>query len=117
MLVRTFGAHTELIGTGPEVIHLLILFRQKRHLPLRKISWPIQPDVVKVHLTQTAKNRDIVFRIQANRYPVNIGQDYTLIFDKGRYACSSEGVSFCTSRSVMLRCCWTTIGGSQQNLQ
>jgi hypothetical protein len=96
------GANTEQIGTGPEVIRLLFLIRQKRHLPLRKIPWPIQPDVVKVHLTQTAEDHDIIFRTQANRYPVNIGQDYTLIFDKGRYACSSEGVSFCTSRSVML---------------
>ena len=77
MLVRTCGAHTELIATGPEVIHMLILFWQKWHLPLRKISWPIQPDVVKVHLSRTTGDRDIAFRTQANRY-----------------ACSSEGVSF-----------------------
>jgi len=113
MLIRTCGAHTELIGTGPEVIHLLILFRQKQLLPLRKISRAIQPDVVKVHLFRTAGDHDIALRNQANHYPVNIGQDYTLIFDKGRYACNSERVSFCTSRSVMLRCCRTTIGGSQ----
>jgi len=38
MLVRTSGAYAELIDTGPEVIHFLILFRPKRDLPLRNIS-------------------------------------------------------------------------------
>src|SRR4030042_1955279 len=58
----TCGAHTELIGIGPEVINLLILIRQKWHLPLRNISWPIQPDIVKVHLTRAAGRRHITFR-------------------------------------------------------
>jgi hypothetical protein len=57
MLVRICGAHTELIGTGPEVINLLILIRRKRHFPLKNIFFPIWPDITKVFLTQIARQR------------------------------------------------------------
>ena len=78
MPVRTCGACTELISTGPEVIHLLILIRQKRHLPLRNISWPIQKDVVEEHLARTARLW-ITPVAETNTNRIDISKVHTLV--------------------------------------
>jgi len=73
------GACTEQISTSPEVIYLPISVRQKLYLPLRRISLPIQPDIVKVHLTGTARGCYIAFRAETDSDFVNICQINTLI--------------------------------------
>jgi hypothetical protein len=45
------GACTALIGTGPEMILFLTSLYSKFLLLCSSFSWPIQPDVVEVHLT------------------------------------------------------------------
>ncbi len=45
------GAYTESISIGPELLQNLLLFPQKRFLLLSSFSRPVQPDVVKEHLT------------------------------------------------------------------
>ena len=45
------GAYTESIVIGPEYNEIPIPFKRKQRLLFRRLSWPIQPDIVKEHLT------------------------------------------------------------------
>ena len=44
------GAHAELIGIGPEINQILLLFPLKRFLLFGSLSRLIQADVVEIHL-------------------------------------------------------------------
>ncbi len=73
------GAYAELIGIGPEIIQILLLFSQKQCLLFNSLSRLIQTDVVNIHLARTAGYRHVALCTQANGNPVNIGQNDTLI--------------------------------------
>ena len=63
-------------------MHILTPFPKELLLLVGSLSRPIKADIVKEHLTRTSGDRYVALGSQANRYTVDVGQDYALIFEE-----------------------------------
>ena len=62
-------------------MHILTPFPKKLLLLSGSLSRPVKADIVKVHLAGTAGDRYVALASKANRYTVNVSQDYAQIFE------------------------------------